>query len=119
MDNSTPQKGNQKQPSKPSKLAPKSPTKRTPLVDLDEKIARVSDAPTAKVGKRYFIRTTYIKGYGVVAVGEALTSEMAEAWKANTKVSIDAYVGKKNETLKELPKTDKEKLAAYEAQNKD
>lgn len=85
---------------------------------MDEKIARVSDAPTKKL-VRYFKKTTYIKGFGVVAVGEALTAEMATAWAANTPVKIDAYVGKKSEALNELPKTDKQKLADYEAENKD
>ena len=119
MENSTSPKGAKKLVQKEQPKTPqKSQTARKPLVDLDEKIERVSDAPTQKL-KRYFKKTTYIKGFGVVAVGEALTGEMAKAWAENTSVKIDAYVGKKSEALNELPKTDKQKLAEYEAQNKD
>ncbi len=56
-----------------------------------------SDAPTR--AKRYFKKTTYIKGFGIVNAGDELTSEMAIAWSSNTKVKIDAYVGAKDECL--------------------
>ncbi len=56
-----------------------------------------SDAPTR--AKRYFKRTTYIKGFGIVNAGDELTSEMAIAWSSNTKIKIDAYVGTKDECL--------------------
>jgi len=49
---------------------------------------------TAKIGKRLFVRTTYIKGYGTVAAGEELTKPMIEAWAKHTKVPIDTFVKK-------------------------
>ncbi len=82
-------------------------------INLSEKIKPVG-SPTPKI-KRYFKKTTYIKGFGIVNAGDVLTKEMVTAWEKNTDVKIDAYVGKKDETLSELPQTDKEKLAAYEA----
>ena len=119
MENSTSPKGAKKLVQKEQPKTPqKSQTARKPLVDLDEKIERVSDAPTQKL-KRYFKKTTYIKGFGIVNAGDELTGEMLKAWTQNTPVKIDAYVGKKVDVLKELPKSDKQKLADYEAQNKD
>ena len=119
MESNTPRKANLKaQAPKDKELKPKSQSSpRKPLVDLSEKIERVSDAPTKKA-RRYFKKTTYIKGFGIVNAGDELTGEMLKCWTHNTDVKIDAYVGDKVDVLKELPKSDKEKLAEYEAQNK-
>ena len=107
-----------------TKQQPKAPLKAKAPINLSEKITsggsptpKGDTTPTPKV-KRYFKKTTYIKGFGIVNAGDELTNEMAKAWATNTSVKIDAYVGKSSETLSELPQTDKEKLAAYEALTK-
>ena len=110
MEPKTPPKDDQK--SEAPKEAPKPQAQANP---------KPVGAPTEKPKrpKRYFKKTTYIKGFGIVNAGDELTGEMLKAWTQNTPVKIDAYVGKKVEVLKELPKSDKQKLADYEAQNKD
>jgi len=75
----------------------------------------VSDVPTEKK-KRYFNRTLYIPGFGMVVAGEELTKEALDAWQAKTKVPISDFVGK---SRPEKPKSDKEKLAEYEQLKKE
>ena len=109
-------------------MAKQTPKQEPQKARSPKPVINKSDAPTPTVDegttpppkvKRYFKKTTYIKGYGIVNAGDVLTKGMAKAWAENTPVKIDAYVGKLNEALSELPKTDKEKLAEYEALNKD
>ena len=109
MENSTNPKGAKKSE------APKRP-QRPATSQSSEPVGPPTEQP--KKLARYFKKTTYIKGFGIVNAGDKLTGEMAKAWAANTAVKIDDYVGKASETLVELPQTDKEKLAAYEALTK-
>ena len=64
-----------------------------------------------KAKKQYWLRTTYVKGDGVHAVGSEVTKNAMTAWKKNTDVPIDAYIG---DAPPEVPKTDTEKLAGYD-----
>ncbi len=61
--------------------------------------ASAKDEEASAKDERYFKKTTYIKGFGIVNAEDKLTSEMAIAWSSNTKVKIDAYVGAKDECL--------------------
>ena len=88
MADSTPL--NAKQMSKPKQKSPK--LTKQPLKKVE---ASVSDAPTKKAPtKRYFTKRLYIGGFGMVDVGDLLTKEALDAWKAKTKVSIANYVDK-------------------------
>ena len=74
--------------------------------------------PKAKTKSKpmYWLKTIYVKGAGVQQMGDKVTQKVRDAWSKNTKVKIDAYI------VKDPPVdglTDKEKLVAYDALNKE
>ena len=100
-----------------SKKKPQQKPANKPLLDvLEEEAAPKAAKKTSRVGNRYFNRNMSIPGFGFVVAGDLLTEEALVAWKKKTKVDIDKFVG---DTIPEQPKTDKEKLAEYEALKKE
>ena len=68
----------------------------------------------------YWLRPVYVKGAGMAVAGEEVTTAQLKAWNKATPVELGLpYAGKLDEVAKEKPKTDKEKLADYEALKKE
>lgn len=56
----------------------------------------VSDTPTPtpkKRTKKVWLKTLYIKGHGMVAVGEEVKADALNAWAKHTKVKVDKFIG--------------------------
>lgn len=45
-----------------------------------------------KAKKRYWAKRLYVKGFGMVDVGEEASAEALAAWKKATKVKVDNYL---------------------------